>query len=139
MRFPKKEELVNLFEQPIQLAPDIHSWSPGNHLHRCVVWCCLHTPEKHPSSALSLSPSPSLNSFLPSLLHTPDNNKVLVIRCWLSWYIQSTEHRQQAESEIISHRRLILFKDKESSQAFLSLDTKAGILKHTHIQSNVQK
>lgn len=60
------------------------------------------------------------------------HNKVLVIRCWLS---RDTEHRdrQQAESEIISHLRLILFKEKESSKGLLCTDTKAGTPEtHSH-------
>lgn len=81
----------------------------------------------------SSQPSPPL-----FVTFSRQHNKVLVIRCWLSW---DTEHRdrQQAESEIISHLRLILFKEKESSKALLCTDTEAGTLKHTHIQNSVQK
>lgn len=136
MSFPKKEEPLNLLEQPIQLAPEIHSWSPESCLHRCVVCCCLHIPENYPSCVLSLF----LSTLSPSLFVTffRQHNKVLVIRCWLS---RDPEHRdrQQAESEVISHLCLILFKEKESSKALLCTDTKEGTLKHTHIQNNVQK
>lgn len=82
----------------------------------------------------------SLSQLSPPLFVTfsRQHNKVLVIRCWLS---QDTDHRdrQQAESEIISHLRLILFKEKESSKALLCADTKACTLKHTHIQNSAQK
>lgn len=58
---------------------------------------------------------------------------------------QSRE-RQQADSKIISHLRLILFKEKESSKALLHTvakkrkkKKKAGTLQHTHIQTRANK
>lgn len=58
MSFPKKDVCVNLLEQRIQLAPEIHSWSPESNLNRCVVRCCLHTLENYPSSVLLTLSSP---------------------------------------------------------------------------------
>lgn len=40
----------------------VHSWSPENKLHRCVLCCCLHIPDQHYSSVLHFS---TLSLFLP--------------------------------------------------------------------------
>lgn len=48
---------------------------------------------------------------------------------------QSTE-RQQADSKIISHLRLILFKEKESSKALLHTVAKKKKGRHTHQHSD---
>lgn len=123
-----------MLEQCIQLAAEVQSWSLETLLHRCVV-CCLHILEIY-------SPlfTPSISQFSPPLSVTfaRQQNKVLVIRCWLS-RDRVRRDRQQAESETISHLRLILFKEKESSKALLFTDTKAVTLKHTCIQNSVQQ
>lgn len=40
--FSKERGAFTLLEQPFQLDPDIHSWSPECRLHRCVACWCLH-------------------------------------------------------------------------------------------------
>lgn len=129
MCFPKNEEPVNLSEQPIQLAPEIHSWSPESHLHRCVVFCCLCIPERERHPLLPSSPPLSL---LPSLLHSLDNTT----RSWQSdaGLSECAETDNKAESEIISHLRLILFKEKESSKALACTDTEAGARERTRVR-----
>lgn len=119
MRFQKKEEPVNLVKRPIQLASEIHSLSPVSHLHRCVATSQRKTP---------VPPTPL------SLLHSLDNTTRSVNQM-LAELGQSTE-RQQADSKIISHLRLILFKEKESSKAPLHTVAKKGRHTPTHPHSD---